>query len=87
MKTINYIDFLIETENVSSCGQTFGIDYTKAINDLHKWIKENPSVLELYPKCKFSLYLVDGTYDSKRDRRSERKVYTITARNAKALLF
>ncbi len=82
-----YKDFLIETENVSSCGQTFGIHYDKAITDLHTWIKENPKVLEDYPKCKFNLYLVDGSYDSKTDRRKEQKIYTISAKNAKRFLF
>jgi len=82
-----YKDYLIDTDKIQTCGQTFALSYSDAINKLHEWIKENTETLEAYPKCKFEIFLIDGTIDTKWNLPKQRKVYTISAKNAKAWLF
>jgi hypothetical protein len=79
-------DYLVETSRGDSVGRTFALHYKQAVNRLHEWIQENPEVLASYPKCKFDILLVDGTYD-KFDSAIQKKVYTISATKAKQLLF
>lgn len=82
-----YKDYCIESNNCSHCGATFELHYTDAIISLHKWIKEHRYVLDEYPKCNFNIYLVDGTMNTKWDQQKETKVYSISAKKAKQLLF
>ena len=69
------------------CGDTFAIDFKDAVNDLHEWIIKNKQVIKNYPACKFSISVIDGYWDEKRNGPKETKVYVISARKAKALLF
>jgi len=66
------------------CSDTFGLNYKDSINGLHEWILDNKSIIEEYPKCKFDLYLIDGTIEH--EQAKEVKVYSISARKAKKLL-
>lgn len=70
--------------NGSICS-TFELRYKDAVNKLHEWIIEGKDILNEYPKCKFNIYLVDGTMDKYGTKR--KKVYTISAVKAKKLLF
>lgn len=65
--------------------KTFGTSFMQAVNDLHQWIIDNDSTIYEMPKCKFNIYLVDGTID-KYDQMKLTKVYTINAAKAKKLL-
>jgi hypothetical protein len=83
---IGYIDGTYKKHLLGNCSSdTFGIDFAKAVNDLHEWIKEHSHLIEEYPKCKFNLYISDGSLD-KYDDAIRKKVYTISARKAKKLL-
>lgn len=80
-----YIDGIYKRHLVGNCvSDTFGIDFTKSVNDLHEWIKESEAVTD-YPKCKFNLYVKDGTLDKDGDS-IMKKVYTISASKAKRFL-
>ena len=57
----------------------FALDYTEAIINLHKWIKETNSISE-FPKAKWNIYVINGTFD-KSGERIEKKVYSITVSN------
>ena len=82
-----YKSFLVEdNEGSGSIGHTFALDFTNAIIRLHAWIKNNPHVVNEFPKCKFNLYLINGTIDKKLCQRHEEKVYSISAKKAKKLL-
>jgi hypothetical protein len=67
-------------------GNTFSLHFTDAITRLHEWIIENKHVLKEYPKSKFSIYLINGSFNRFKEVKHQ-KVYTITARNAAKLLF
>jgi hypothetical protein len=70
---------------VGDCrGRTFGTNYAKAVNDLHEWIKENSWAVCEYPKCKFTIEMVDGSIEH--DQYASQVVYTISAAKAKKFL-
>lgn len=79
-------EYLVNTPDGGHIGRTFAIRYHDAVNGLHEWIKENPETLKEYPKCKFDILLVDGSWDRHNDP-VRKKVYTISAAKAKQLLF
>lgn len=82
-----YKRFLItEPDGGQSCGDTFAIRYHDAIVRLHEWIQENNQVLDEWPKAKFTIRLVDGSWDPRLNQRKDRVVYTISAKKAKELL-
>lgn len=81
IETKYYKDFVVDN---SYCA-TFALYYKDAVNKLHEWIIDNEKILSLYPKCKFNIYLIDGTMG--KYGKKEEKVYTIRASKAKKLLF
>ena len=87
IEELRYKDYSIadEADNCQHVGRTFGIHFKDAVNRLHEWIQDNPHVIKEYPKCKFDIFLLDGSMD--RYQTKQVKVYTISARKAKQLLF
>ena len=79
-------EYLVNTPDGGTIGRTFALHYKEAINRLHEWIQENPEVLKSYPKCKFTVSLVNGTYD-RFNSPVQKKLYTLSASKAKQLLF
>lgn len=88
----HYKDYLVEAQDsrtgqtIQLVGRTFATSYANAVNRLHEWIVEHPEVIKDYPKSKFDILLVDGSVD-RFDSTNQEKVYTISARKAKRLLF
>ena len=70
-----YKDALMSNTTTS----VFEISFMGAVNELHKWIKENEYILNEYPKCKFNIYAVDGCNDKFGDY-IMKKVYTISVK-------
>lgn len=79
-----YKDYEIKTDGYWCVGSTFGISFRGSVNRLHEWIQDNPTVVKDYPKCKFEIYLLDGTVT--KDKSNQVKVYSISASKAKKLL-
>ncbi len=81
-----YVPGIYKDHLAGNCiSPTFGLYFKDAVNALHEWIEENPETLTDYPKCRFTLCLVDGSLNKSGDSRRQ-KVYTISARKAKKLL-
>lgn len=82
-----YKDYFIEMNGATGgcVGRTFATRYADAITRLHEWIVENKQVLEDWPKCKFEIRAVDGSYD-KWEQVQDKVVYTITASKARKYL-
>ena len=74
-----YKDWLITSINV--CGSTFGINFTDSVTSLHIWLQDNPDVIKMYPKAKFSIDVIDGSL--KNGEYVRKTVYSITASKAK----
>jgi hypothetical protein len=79
---ITYKDWCIN--NV--CGSTFATSFKDAVNYLHEWIEENRWCINEYPKCKFEIEIIDGTFNERLDEVIRKKVYSITANKSKKLL-
>lgn len=77
-----YKDYCIK----NSCGNTFATSYFNAIEELHLYILDNKWIIEEYPKCKFKIMALDGSWCEKHDRPAEVKVYEISAAKAKKYL-
>jgi len=54
-----YKDWFLEEVNI--VGATFALSFADAVNKLHEWISENYEVLTDFPKCKFTILMMDGT--------------------------
>jgi len=81
-----YIDGPYKDHIIGNCvSNTFGVDFAMSINYLHKWIKDSDAINN-WPKCKFNLYVIDGSTDKYGDP-VMKKVYTISASKAKKYLF
>lgn len=82
-----YKDYCIHTDkdNCDHLGRTWALDFTSAIVRLHEWIRYNADVLTEYPKCKFTIFLLDGSVDKYGDP-VHYPVYSITAKNCKRFL-
>ncbi len=65
---------------------TFALKYTQAINDLHDWIVKNAHVIDYYPKSRFTIFMMPGTVNKNGDS-VQKVVYSLSAANAKLLLF
>jgi hypothetical protein len=70
-------------------GRVWGMRYAVAVNELHEMLKENKEALiENYKdSLKFEIRLIDGSLDKWEDDAKEKKVYSITLRQAKQLIF
>ena len=73
-------------DDLGSLGNTWATNYLDALRYLHEWIQENTFILDEYPKAKFTIRLVDGSWNHKLNQKKEEIVYTISARKAKRLL-
>ena len=67
---------------INLVGNTFSTDFADAVTRLHEWIKENKHVLNEYPKSKFTIDVIDGSFNKFGDY-SSKVVYTISAAKAK----
>ena len=81
-----YKEYIVNENDGQSCGETFSLHFKDSVNRLHEWIENNENTLKEYPKCKFNIYMINGSLD-KDGRKKYEKVYTITASKAKKLLF
>lgn len=84
-----YKPFIISDEDSDrfSTGATFATSYLDAINRLHETIKEDYQHLaESAPKCKFEIYLIDGTLD-KHGETKRRTIYSISVKKCVELIW
>jgi len=75
-----YKDYLIKTEDEEFYGQVWDMDLTRAIQALHEWIRDidNREFVIENPNAKYTLYMMDGSWNEKYGRPAEIKVYEIT---------
>ena len=78
-----YKDYEVDAGDYISRGSTFAVDYDTAVNDLHKWLKENTDHLT---KENWFISMIDGSLN-KDGEIAKKVVYSITTAKAKQYLF
>lgn len=81
-----YKRYAVETpDNCTHLGTTFATSFADAVTRLHEWIAEHPHIVRDYPKCKFTIECVNGSF-TKYNELAYEVVYSITAKKAKRFL-
>lgn len=80
-----YKEWEIKNENGWIIGRTYALSLDKAIANLHEFIKEyfSSGKSSLPGKAKFSIAMIDGTWNEKYNERKEYKCYEISVNQAR----